>query len=54
MLIIVVNCRNTLLKNNYIITVKEKGDLSGSTLSTSDDNEGEYIIEMKFKSGHSS
>ena len=42
---------NTLLKIKYIIAVKEKGDLSGSTPSTSDDNEGEYTIEMKFKGG---
>ena len=52
-LIIVVNCRNTLLKIKYIIAVKEKGDLSESTPSTSDHNEGEYTIEMKFKGGHS-
>ena len=54
MFIIAVKCRNTFLKNIYIIVVKEKGDLSRSTPSIWDDNEGEYTIEIKFKGSHSS
>ena len=34
--------------------MKEKGNLSGSTPLKWDDSEGEYTIEMKFKSGQSS